>query len=149
MEMEQEPASIARFILGAVSGLTPYYEKIPQDFIVPSVFFPKPIPTSRGDTFSCYALEYDWTITFFASTDEEAQENALAALNALCYKRRLVPLIGEDGEPVAGRGIRLNDPELRKPDSLACELRVTWVSRREYEATTGQPVREVKIVYNP
>lgn len=148
MEMEQEPASVARFVLGAVPGLTPYYEKIPEDFIVPSVYFPKPVFTSRGDTLSGYALEYDWTLTFFASTDEEAQENATKALNALCYKRRLVPLIDEAGEAVEGRGVRLGDPELRRADSGAYQLFLRWTSRRGYEVTEKTPAREVHININ-
>ena len=93
--LEQEIASVTRFILDSVPGITPYYWDIPEGFVVPSVFFPQPELTPLGDTFASYAVEYDWYIRFFASTDEDAYASAAAALNALCAARLLVPLIDE------------------------------------------------------
>ena len=107
--LEQEIASVIRFILDSVPGITPYYWDIPEGFVVPSVFFPQPELTPLGDTFASYAVEYDWYIQFFASTDEDAYASAAAALNALCAARLLVPLIDETGA-AAGGGVRLKDP---------------------------------------
>lgn len=107
--LEQEIASVIRFILDSVPGTTPYYWDIPEGFVVPSVFFPQPELASLGDTFASYAVEYDWYIRFFASTDEDAYASAAAALNALCAARLLVPLIDETGA-AAGGGVRLKDP---------------------------------------
>lgn len=95
--LEQEIASVIRFILDSVPGITPYYWDIPEGFVVPSVFFPQPELTPLGDTFASYAVEYDWYIKFFASTDEDAYASAAAALNAICAARLLVPLIDEAG----------------------------------------------------
>ena len=107
--LEQEIASVIRFILDSVPGITPYYWDIPEGFVVPSVFFPQPELTPLGDTFASYAVEYDWYIKFFASTDEDAYASAAAALNAICAARLLVPLIDEAGAAVGG-GVRLKDP---------------------------------------
>ena len=41
--LEQEIASVIRFILDSVPGITPYYWDIPEGFVVPSVFFPQPL----------------------------------------------------------------------------------------------------------
>ena len=82
--LEQEIASVIRFILDSVPGITPYYWDIPEGFVVPSVFFPQPELTPLGDTFASYAVEYDWYIKFFASTDEDAYASAAAALNT-CF----------------------------------------------------------------
>ena len=76
--LEQEIASVIRFILDSVPGITPYYWDIPEGFVVPSVFFPQPELTPLGDTFASYAVEYDWYIKFFASTDEDAYASAAA-----------------------------------------------------------------------
>ena len=62
--LEQEIASVIRFILDSVPGITPYYWDIPEGFVVPSVFFPQPELTPLGDTFASYAVEYDWYIRF-------------------------------------------------------------------------------------
>ena len=57
--LEQEIASVIRFILDSLPGITPYYWDIPEGFVVPSVFFPQPELTPLGDTFASYAVEYD------------------------------------------------------------------------------------------
>ena len=135
--LEQEIASIIRFILDATTGLTPYYQQVPDSFTVPAVYFPQPIFAARGETFLTYALEYDWFVKFFASTDGEAQAHAARALNAICAARLLVPLIDEQGQPV-GRGVRLKDPELSKADDNAYQIRLQWDSRRPYNAVEDQ-----------
>lgn len=135
--LEQEIASIIRLILDATTGLTPYYQQVPDSFMVPAVYFPQPIFTARGETFLTYALEYDWFVKFFASTDGEAQAHAARALNAICAARLLVPLIDEQGQPV-GRGVRLKDPELSKADDNAYQIRLQWDSRRPYNAVEYQ-----------
>ena len=53
--LEQEIASVIRFILDSVPGITPYYWDIPEGFVVPSVFFPQPELTPLGDTFAPFA----------------------------------------------------------------------------------------------
>lgn len=135
--LEQEIASIIRFILDATDGLTPYYQQVPDSFIVPAVYFPQPVFTARGETFLTYALEYDWFVKFFASTNGEAQAHAAAALNAVCAARLLVPLIDEQGQAV-GRGVRLKDPELSKADDNAYQIRLRWDSHRPYKALEYQ-----------
>ena len=88
--LEQEIASVIRFILDSVPGITPYYWDIPEGFVVPSVFFPQPELTPLGDTFASYVVEYDWYIQFFASTDEDAYASAAAAFaQPACWFRSL------------------------------------------------------------
>ena len=138
--LEQEIASVIRFVLDSVPGITPYYWSIPEGFIVPSVFFPQPELTPLGDTFASYAVEYDWYIQFFASTDEDAYASAAAALNALCAARLLVPLIDETGAAVGG-GLRLKDPGgVKKVDTGVVQLALTWDSRRPYNVANYQKV---------
>ena len=138
--LEQEIASVIRFVLDSVPGITPYYWSIPEGFIVPSVFFPQPELTPLGDTFASYAVEYDWYIKFFASTDEDAYASAAAALNALCAARLLVPLIDETGAAVGG-GLRLKDPGgVKKVDTGVVQFALTWDSRRPYNVANYQKV---------
>jgi len=129
--LEQEVASVIRYVLDATTGLTPYYWQVKEDFVVPSVYFPEPVFTARGDTFNTYALEYDWFIKFFASTNAEALHHAATALNAICADRLLIPLIDEQGERT-GKGLRLKDPKLEKVDENAYQLELRWDSHRPY-----------------
>lgn len=138
--LEQEIASVIRFILDSVPEITPYYWDIPEGFVVPSVFFPQPELTPLGDTFASYAVEYDWYIQFFASTDEDAYASAAAALNALCAARLLVPLIDETGA-AAGGGVRLKDPGgVKRLDTGTAQLTLHWDSRRPYNRVDCQKV---------
>ena len=92
-----------------------------------SVFFPQPELTPLGDTFASYAVEYDWYIRFFASTDEDAYASAAAALNALCAARLLVPLIDETG--AAAGGWTQAQPSSHSTGTAA--VRTTgWIARR-------------------
>lgn len=138
--LEQEIASVIRFILDSVPGTTPYYWSIPEGFVVPAVFFPQPELTPLGNTFASYAVEYDWYIQFFASTDEDAYASAAAAMNALCAARLLVPLIDETGA-AAGGGVRLKDPGgVKKVDTGVVQFALTWDSRRPYNVANYQKV---------
>jgi hypothetical protein len=137
--LEQEIASVIRFVLDSVPGITPYYWSIPEGFIIPSVFFPQPELTPRGDTLLSYAVEYNLYIKFFSGTDEDAYSNAATALNALCAARLLVPLIDET--EAAGGGVRLKDPGgVKRLDTGTAQLTLHWDSRRPYNRVDCQKV---------
>ena len=111
-----------------------------EGFIIPSVFFPQPELTPRGDTLLSYAVEYNLYIKFFSGTDEDAYSNAATALNALCAARLLVPLIDETGA-AAGGGLRLKDPGgVKKVDTGVVQFALTWDSRRPYNVANYQKV---------
>lgn len=135
--LEQEIASVIRFVTDALPTLTPYYQRLPEGFLVPAVYFPPPVMTSRGDTLKTYALEYDWHITFFASTDGDAQAHARNALNAICAARRLIPLIDESGGKT-GKGVRLKDPSLDRADENAYQIELRWDSAYPYNVRASQ-----------
>lgn len=138
--MEQELASIFSFVLKSADSPQPYYRDIPQDFVVPSVYFPVPEISTGGDTFNTYGVEYDWYIKFFHSTTQEAYSLALKALTAIKENRNLIPLLDENGAKIGG--IRIKDPDLRIVDECAVQLTIRFVSRRPYIQTSGPKVQE-------
>lgn len=133
MLLEQELASIIKFVLDNSENPAPYYYAVPEGFVVPAVYFPTPEISSRGETFSTYALEYAWFIKFFHSTTQDAYTLALNALTAIKANRNLIPLINADGEKT-DEAIRLKDPGLSVVDNGAVQLKVEWASRRPYNA---------------
>ncbi len=132
MLLEQELASIIKYTLDNSGVSAPYYYSVPEGFIVPAVYFPAPEITSRGETFSTYALEYVWFIKFFHSTTQDAYALALKVLTALKKQRNLVPLLNEDGSKT-GEYLRLNDPSVKAVDTGVAQLALTWTSRRPYD----------------
>ena len=60
-------------------------------------------------------------------------------------RRRLVPIIDEAGE-ATGKGLRLDDPEVKVLDrsgvASTAELTLRWSSRRPYDAVEAQKMME-------
>lgn len=135
--IDQEPASIIRFILAAIPEAAPHYFDTPKDFAVPAVYFPAPTFTAGGDTFLTYAFDYTWNVEIFHKTTEDAIALARRAADAIMANRRLVPLVDEAGE-LTGKGLRLHDPKVGKSGMLVANLTLGWASRRPYHAEDTQ-----------
>ncbi len=133
--MEQELASIEKFVLEAAGSPQPYYWNMPEGFAYPAIYFPVPEITSGGETFSTYNLLYRWYIVCFASTREDAYDLAFAALTSIRASRNLIPLVDEDGE-LTGKGLRLYDPTCKVIDDCAAQLAISFTSRRPYNRET-------------
>lgn len=132
MKIEQEVASIVTYVLDHTGNPFPYYYSIPEDFRYPAVYFPSPEFVTDGETFLTYGMEFVIYSKFFALTSEDAYDLALAGATAIRADRNLIPLIGEDGEPVRRGWIRIHDPSVKVIDSGAAQLTLSWRSRRPY-----------------
>lgn len=66
--LEQEVASVIKYIIEKSGNPYPYYNEVPEDFIVPAVYFPVPEIVTGADTLSTYKLTYLWFIGFFIKT---------------------------------------------------------------------------------
>lgn len=137
MLIEQEIASIMRFLLGAAGNPHPYYYSVPEKFTTPAVYFPSPEITTGGETFRTYRMEFAWFITFHESTTEAAYALAHKALSAVMRSRMLVPLIAEDGS-TAGGYVRITSTSIKPVDTGVCQLYITFVSRRPYDAAEAE-----------
>lgn len=131
-EVEQEIASIMKFMLDHAGNPAPYYWEVPAHFVVPSIYFPMPEIETGGETFLTYGMDYTWYIKIFHRTKEKAYSLGLAVITAIQAARNLVPLIAEDGSEIEGKWIRLNDPKLTILDGGAAQLTLNWRSRRPY-----------------
>lgn len=142
--LEQEIASIIKFILEAAENPTPYYYNVPQDFCVPAVYFPVPEILTGGDTFQTYYTEYSWYIKFFHKTTQEAYQRALKAITSIKEHRNLIPLIDKNGNNT-GSGIRIADPLLKIVDDGAAQLEIYFTSRRPYKQTDAEKMQTFEI----
>jgi len=141
--LDREIASAMKFILTSAGNPAPYYNSVPQDFVVPAVYFPQPEITSRGDTLRTYALEFSWFVKFFHKDTQSANQMAFAALTALQRMKNVVPLIDDAGE-LTGRVFRMNDPAFRLVANGVAQLTLTWDSRRPYHR---EPVQKMMKFY--
>ena len=133
MLIEQEIASIMHFLLDAAGNPNPYYYSVPEQFKTPAVHFPSPEITTGGETFRTYRMEFAWFITFHDETTEAAYALAHKALTAIMRSRMLLPLIAEDGTKDKGY-VRIVTASAKPVDVGVCQLYITFVSRRPYDA---------------
>lgn len=135
--LEQEIASIMKFVIDQAGGPAPYYWDVPAHFVVPSVYFPMPEIETGGETFSTYNLDYAWFIKIFHRTKEEAYAIGYAVVSGIRAARNLIPLIEEGGSEIEGSWVRVNDPKLKILDDGAAQLSIDWRSRRPYNDTAA------------
>ena len=127
--IEKEYAGIIRTVLELTGNPAAYYHNIPENFIVPSVFFPVPEIETVPDTLDSYGAEYTVFAMFFGSTTENAYELGLPVYNGINAARKLVPLYENDGR-YTGESLRIKEISFRKADECACQMQISWISRR-------------------
>lgn len=134
--IEQEMASIIKFILDNANNPSPYYYNVPQNFVVPAVYFPVPEIVTGGETFLTYNMDYSWYIVFFHKTTQGAYVLAHQTLSAIRAAKNLIPIIKSDGNIDDNNWVRVNDPTIKEVDSGAVQLAVSWRSRRPYNSAS-------------
>ncbi len=139
--LEQEMASIIKFVLTCARELSPYYWNVPENFVVPSAYFPPPEIDTDGETFCTYAMDFSWYIKLFHQTAQEAYSIGNIVLMGIRAARNLIPLITEDGKEIRGSWVRVEDPKLKVLDDGAAQLTISWRSRRPYNDTLDKTTR--------
>ena len=81
--IEQEMASIIKFVLDRAGGPAPYYWNVPQHFTVPAAYFPPPEIETGGETFLTYNVDYAWYIKIFHKTAQGAYALGNAVTQAI------------------------------------------------------------------
>lgn len=129
--LEQDLASIMRFLTEKSGNPAPYYSNVPQQFRIPAVYFPRPEVSSSGDTLNTYALDFSLFVKFFHRTKEDAYDMGYTALNAILARRNRIPLIDDAGSPT-GKYIHVRDPTLRAVDENVVQLQIDWTARKPF-----------------
>ncbi len=145
--MEQEIASIIAFVLHSAESITPYYWNVPEDFVLPAMFFPVPEIATGGDTFRTYLSEYSWYISVFAATTEKAHAIGLKVLTRIKRARNYVPLIDAGGNQT-GKKLRLEDPLLQNVNPHVAQITLKWTSRRSYADDEPAKVNITHILFS-
>ena len=131
--LEQEMASIIKYVLDRAGGPSPYYWNVPRHFSIPAAYFPTPELDTGGETFLTYWTDFVWYIKLFHRTGQGAYSAGSAVLQAIRAGRNLIPLIAQDGGEIEGEWVRVNDPKLKVLDDGAAQLTMSWRSRRPYK----------------
>lgn len=97
--MEQYHGSIARYIIdNSVEGITAYFGKLPENFAVPSVFFPVPRTETRKAALNhWYRTVFHFECNFFACDDWNAYKAAVTVRDKMIEDDFWIPVYEEDG----------------------------------------------------
>lgn len=112
--LEQFFASAVRYIQNH-SGIdaAPYFDDIPENYIVPSLYFPVPRTSSKKVTFQTYLTTIYMETQFMASTDWLAQGVASNVRDCLILDDCCISIMNKDGT-LTGGAFRISELDTRR-----------------------------------
>ncbi|MBP2635553.1 MAG: hypothetical protein H6Q72_1460 [Firmicutes bacterium] len=133
--IQDEISSIAKFCYDK-NPVKIYFDRIPQNMIVPCMYFPEPVVVSSADTICAYLNVYQLFIKAFALKTQDAHRAAHTIAEAIRKSRGVIPVINQDGTQ-SGGFMQINmDIETKPLDEGVAQLSLKWKSRYWYERET-------------
>lgn len=115
-----------------------YSDRIPQNMVIPSMYFPVPLVSSSGDTFSTYRNSYQLFVKVFSGTSPEAHDKAHIIAEGIRRAKCIIPVISAAG-PSTGKYMRLNtDIQTKELDDGVAQVALKWDSRYLYDREVYQ-----------
>lgn len=121
-----------------------YDLKLPEDFKVPSMYFPVPTSFSSNDTNQTYLKSYTLNIKVFHHDTKQAYYKAEELADAITSNREAIPMV-EVGGAVTGDYVRFNRVETRDGDNGVAMLILNWDSRYYYHRDEVPAIEYVDI----
>lgn len=128
-----------------VFPVTVYTEEVPQNFAVPSLYFPEPFTFDGNDTNTTFEKTYSLSVKLFHKDSQQAHTEAENIADAVRRKRSVIPLLNLDGS-VTGDYIRINRIETRITDGVA-SIVVNWNSRYHYDREEYKAAEKFEFKY--
>lgn len=130
--IQDEISSITRFCYDR-NPVKLYFDRIPQNMVIPCMYFPEPVVVSAPDTIGAYLNVYQLFIKVFATKTQDAHRAAHNIAEAIRQKRGIIPVINPDGS-LSGEFMQINlDIETKPLDEGVAQLSLKWKSRYLYD----------------
>ena len=124
--LEQGLAAVVRYIQDhAEEGTKLYFDELPEDFYVPSVYFQIPFTSGRKSTLRTYCTTITLNCWFMEAQDWDAYAKAADMRDLMMLNNCIVPLYDLDGNRT-GKGIRTGVPDTRKIDDGTVQLSLSF-----------------------
>lgn len=142
--MDQYIASLARACT-AMSGISILYtDNVPQDFAIPSLYFPPFESDPSGSAFNSYRTGYTIYAKVFSATRSQAMALAENIVQGIMRKKCRLPVYKEDGTE-SGDILRVSPPVARVIDEGVAQITLTYQIRRKFTEPKSPGAAEVKI----
>ncbi|WP_404407731.1 phage portal protein [Jeotgalibacillus malaysiensis] len=109
-----------------------YTEEVPEDFEIPSMYFPEPFSFGGGDTNMTFLKTYSLNIKLFHQTKQKAYSEAEKIATAIERARSVVPMVDPAGV-LTGEYLRIGRIEVRGSGPGVATIVVNWDSRYHYD----------------
>ena len=130
--IQDEIGSIARFCYDK-NPVKIYYDQIPQNMVVPCMYFPEPVVLSSSDTLYAYLNVYQLFIKIFTEKTQTSHRIAHSIAEAIRKARGVIPIINPDGA-LSGEFMQINlDIQTKPLDEGVAQLSLKWKSRYWYD----------------
>jgi hypothetical protein len=146
ISLEQYVGSTIAYILAhAETGTTPYYGKVPEDFKVPSVFFPVPwTDISKALLGSVFTKTVHFECVFLAGDSWTANACAEQVRDAMVHDRCVIPCLTEDGKET-GYGFYISTPKLQETDTGSVSMQFSFDHTQEDIVDAGPKISNVSM----
>lgn len=128
--MNQEVGSIMSYLYKCFP--VPVYDlELPEDFKIPSMYFPRPTFNNGNDTIQTYMKSYTINIKLFHRDSNQAYDKSEELADVIMRNRDVIPVVDKEGRET-GDFIRFNRIETRIGDQGVAILVLNWDSRYYY-----------------
>lgn len=115
--LEQSIGSVVKYITERDSeSIKVYFNNIPDEFAVPSLYFPIPNVESKKVSLSSYVNRISFEVWVMDRSNWEAEARAASLRDALMLDDLLIPILDIDGT-ATGKGLRIMEPTQRKQET--------------------------------
>lgn len=114
------------------NDLKPIFHNMPEQFPVPSIYFPNPEILSDRDTLSSFIFTYSLNAKVFSTSNEDAFLIASNIQRELAMHKWRVPILNQDGSET-GEYITVKKPSVKKGDDLVAIISIAWDERCYYD----------------
>lgn len=141
-------ASCVKYIKDS-SGITapPYFNELPENFYVPSIYFPVPRTETRKVTLSSWRTDIHMESWFAACTNWEAFAYAEAVRDAIIQDGCAIAVLEQDGTE-SGAMVRITEPVIRKQEDRIVRMAFTIKDYHQYEPDDEDTVSNIYIAWN-
>lgn len=144
ISIEQELASIVRFVEESTGGIEKIFERIPEDFPIPSVFFPVPELSARKVSMQTMRTTLTWYVKFFASNDMGAYTLASTVESLILYRNCQLPMYTESGE-LEEKTIPVSAPEVIRVDYGVYQIKISCERYTSIYRENGADINRINI----